>query len=305
MIFDVTLLEGSIIGMLVVLTYSLFGGFRAVVFSDLVQFFVMITAVILVALLSFSSYGLPPLTKLPESYYSLTGGHSLLETLSWGIIAISTLVDPNFYQRAFAAKNKVIAKKGIIISTCIWILFDLSLTIGAMYARSTMPEAGSENGYFIYAFTLLPNGLKGFFLAGIFATVLSTLDSYLFLCGSTFSVDLFKSNSKRHYYLGIIAISIVSIVMANLFEGDIKSVWKALGSISSSALLIPVLFGIFKPHQIKDHQFVISSAIAAFSTIVWRLSGLKYEYNIDELYLGCSASILFLSFFVFCNKKAC
>ncbi len=305
MIFNTNLLEGSVIGMLVVLGYSFFGGFRAVVFSDLVQFFVMISAVIVVAILSFSSYGLEPLTTLPESYYSITGQYSILETLSWGIIAISTLVDPNFYQRAFAAKNKTVAKNGIIISTIIWIIFDLSLTIGAMYAKSIMPESGSENGYFLYAFELLPNGLKGFFLAGIIATVLSTLDSYLFLCGSTFSVDLFKKNKKTHYYLGIITVSITSVLLASVFEGDIKKVWKALGSISSSALLIPVILGIVLPGKIKDKQFVITAVFSASLTVLWRLTGLKYQYNLDELYIGCIASILFLSFFVFCNKKAC
>lgn len=303
MILNTTLIEGSLIGMIIVLAYSLFGGFRAVVFSDIIQFFVMISAVILVAIYSFSTFGIAPLNNLPSSYFSLTGNYSILETLSWGIIAVSTLVDPNFYQRAFAAKNKVVAKKGILISTCFWIVFDLSLTFGAMYARSINPEANSDYAYFQYAFDLLPHGLKGFFLAGIMATVLSTLDSYLFLCGSTFSVDLFKSTKKRYYYFGILLISTLSIILASAFDGNIKSVWKALGSISSSALLIPVMFGIFYPKKIKDNQFIMTSLSAAIVTIFWRLSGFKYQYNLDELYVGCSASILFLSFFAISNKK--
>ena len=234
----------------------------------------------------------------------MTGQYSILETISWGVIAVSTLVDPNFYQRAFAAKNKVVAKKGIIISTCIWIIFDLSLTIGAMYARSIMPDAASEYGYFEYAFNLLPNGLKGFFLAGIMATVLSTLDSYLFLCGSIISVDLFKNNKKINYYLGVITIGMISVALAGAFDGDIKNVWKSLGSISSSALLIPVLFGIMFPKKISDNQFVFTSLSAAIATIYWRLSGFKSLYQLDELYIGCSASLILLSFFWFKSKKS-
>ena len=88
----------------------------------------MCTAVILTLVFSIDQFGLEKLSILPDSYFKPMGNYTLLETLSWGLIAISTLVDPNFYQRSFAAKDFKIAKKGILISTVIWIIFDLCLT---------------------------------------------------------------------------------------------------------------------------------------------------------------------------------
>jgi len=178
-----------IIGIIIVLSYSLKGGLRSVVLSDMVQFYTMCSGVFLVLLISVIEYGgLNFLqTNLPNHYFSLTSNVGWLPTLVWGFIALSTLVDPNFYQRCFAAKSPTVAKKGIILSTLIWFCFDICTTFGAMYARAVIPQAEPAQGYLIYALQLLPNGLKGFFLAAILATILSTLDSYLFLAGATLS----------------------------------------------------------------------------------------------------------------------
>ena len=146
-----------IVGIIIVLSYSLKGGLRSVVLSDMVQFFTMCTGVFLVLALSITNFGgLSFLTKnLPTHYFSLTSDVGILPTLVWGFIALSTLVDPNFYQRCFAAKSPQVAKKGIIISTIIWFCFDICTTFGAMYAKAVIPEADSSQGYLIYSLQLL------------------------------------------------------------------------------------------------------------------------------------------------------
>lgn len=298
MLFGYSLLFSVTIGILFVLGYSLFGGLRAVVFSDIVQFFVMCSTVVLIFVFSYTTFGLAPLKGLPDHYFSPFGQHGIFETLSWGLIAITTLVDPNFYQRSFAAKSFTIAKKGILISTGIWIVFDLCLTFGAMYAKAMIPEADSAHAYFIYAMQLLPNGLRGFALAGIAATVLSTLDSYIFLAGSTLAYDLVPKKWKGKiaiHHIGVLSVGLLSILFAGIFEGDIKNVWKTLGSLSSSALLVPIMTGHLFPKRISDNQFVLTSVIGMSSTLFWRLSGLNTQTGIDEIYIGVGTCILFVS----------
>ena len=126
MVFGIGILPGMVLGTLFTGLYSAWGGFRSVVFSDLVQFFVMCSAVLLVVLFSVGTFGGLSFLKanLPASHFTLTGGNSWLNTLIWGFIALSTLIDPSFYQRCFAAKNPGIVKKGILISTFIWFCFD-------------------------------------------------------------------------------------------------------------------------------------------------------------------------------------
>jgi len=284
--------QSMFIGVTLVVLYSMGGGLRAVVFSDLVQFFVMCSGVAIILLLSVSTFGgLSFLSQtLPPTHFSLTGGEGLSTTFVWGFIALSTLVDPNFYQRVFAAQSTRVARNGILISTLIWFCFDICTTFGAMYARAVIPEAEPGVAYLVYALQLLPDGVRGFVLAGILATILSTLDSYLFLAGTTLSYDLaptkYKGNVAIHY-AGIIFVAGLSVALALVFDGSIKSVWKTLGSYSASCLLLPVLYGYIFPGRISDKQFVFACLMGVFGTTYWRnFRPDGFFSGVDELYFG-------------------
>ncbi len=310
MLFGGELWINTAIGVSFVLLYSMWGGFRAVVFSDLVQFFVMCFAVLLVLVLSVSNFGgLNFLQEnLPSSYFSLTGTMGIGTTFVWGFIALSTLVDPNFYQRCFAADSPKTAKKGILISTFIWFCFDICTTFGAMYAKAVIPEAESSHAYLLYAAQILPDGLRGLMLAGVLATILSTIDSYLFLAGTTLAFDLapkrFRSNPMVHH-AGVLIVGILAIIMAQVFDGNIKSVWKTLGSLSAACLLFPVLFGYIFPNRISDKQFVVTCIFGVITTSYWRnASHDAFWQNVDELYIGVftTASMLLIFYFTSLNK---
>lgn len=295
-LFGGTLLMNMFMGTLVVVIYSLFGGLRAVVYSDLVQFFVMCLSVFLVLLFSYGTFGGSDflVENLPAGHFNWTGGESLLSTFVWGFIALATLVDPNFYQRCFAAKDEKVAKKGILIATVIWFFFDISTTFGAMYARALLPEAQSSQAYLVYALQLLPDGLRGFFLAGILATILSTLDSYLFLAGTTLSYDLMPKKWQgrvRVHHLGVILVGFIAISLALLFDGNIKNVWKLLGSYFASCLLLPVLAGHLYPDKIQDKQFVFSSLLGVICVTLWTAYPEMHLIELDALYIGLLATL--------------
>lgn len=308
-IFGGTLLISMLIGTMIVITYTLYGGFRAVVFSDIVQFFVMCLGVFLVMFFSIKLFGGIGFLKanLPATHFSFTGNVGLGTTLVWGFIALSTLVDPNFYQRVFAAKNEKAARNGILISTLIWFLFDICTTSGAMYARAVIPEAASDKAYLIYALQILPSGIRGFVLAGILATILSTLDSYLFIAGTTVSYDMMPRRLKGKvslYHLGIIFVGILAVFMGIVFKGNIKDVWKTLGSYSASCLLLPVLYGYVFPGKIKDNQFVFASVIGVITVSIWRnISLTGFWQNVDELYMGIIATSLGLASYGLINRR--
>ncbi len=272
-LFGIPFVPAMILGTAFVLAYSSLSGFRAVVFSDLVQFGVMVSAVALVLVLSVSTFGGWSFLKanLPETHFRLWGGVPLGSTLVWGFIALSTLVDPSFYQRCFAAQSKTVARKGILISIGIWVGFDICTTGGALYARAVLPDAPSNQAYLLYGLQLLPEGLRGFFLAGIAATILSTLDSRLFLGSNTLAYDLFPrwfgSRIFRHR-LGIAAVATVAIVLGSAFEGNIRAVWRTLGSYSAACLLFPVLITYLLPGRLSDRQFT-AATLSGAAAITW------------------------------------
>ena len=296
-LFDLPMVWGCLLGTTFVMLYSIFGGFRAVVFSDLIQFFVMCSAVLLVILFSVHTYGGLSYLKanLPASHFDPTGGQPLSTLLVWGFIALSTLVDPNFYQRCFAAQSDQVAKRGIFLATGVWFCFDICTTLGGMYARAAMPEAAPTDAYLHYALHVLPPGLRGLFLAGILATILSTLDSYIFVASNTAAYDLVPQKWRGNpnwNRLGIVSVGLLSVFLAGYFEGSVKDVWKTLGSYSAGCLLLPVLIGYLRPKVFSELSFLVGSGSGVVAISLWR-----FDYKIpqvaflDDLYIGMLATV--------------
>lgn len=303
MVFGIGVTQGMILGTLFVALYSAWGGLRSIVFSDLVQFFVMCGAVLLVVVFSVRTFGgLSFLTAhLPPSHFTLTGGNSWLNTLVWGFIALSTLIDPSFYQRCFAAKSTAVVKKGILISTCIWFLFDLCTTAGSLYARAVLPQAKAGEAYFFYAIQLLPAGLRGFFVAGILSIILSTLNSFLFIASNTLSIDLLGKRIKNVVACNRVAVFVIGAVaigMAKLFHGSFKEIWLVLGSYFSACLLIPIVAGYIYPHRISDNLFVCASLASAVVMTLWYTLPKPPAWQvIDPFYIGVLVSLIILILF--------
>ena len=300
MIFGISVLSGMILGMLFTCLYTVWGGFRSVVFSDVIQFFVMCTAVLLVVIFSVTHFGGLGFLKahLPATHFTLTGGNSWLNTFVWGFIALATLIDPSFYQRCFAAKNPQVVKKGILISTFIWFCFDLCTTAGSLYARALLPHAQPGQAYFFYSVQLLPVGLKGFFVAGILAIILSTLNSFLFIASNTLSFDLLRSRFTNVVFsnrIAIFAVGTLSIVLAQFFNDSFKEIWLVLGSYFSACLLLPILFGYLYPGRISDGLFSAAALTSAVLMTLWHVLPKPEVWGfLDPFYIGVLTSACIL-----------
>lgn len=303
LVFGLEPMAALLTGVGFVVFYTIFGGFRGDVFSDVVQFFFMCSGVLAVAVLAVFTYGGYDFLRaeLPARHFSPTGGHSWATTLVWGLIAISTLIDPNFYQRCFAAKSEAVARRGILVSTAIWFVFDICTTLGGMYARAVMPSADPEKAYFYFSFELLPPGLRGLFLASLVATILSTINSYLFVAATTMTYDIFKVKKmavKRTRW-GIAAVGLFSVGMAAVFEGNIKDVWKTFGTYSTACLLFPVLCGYLSKTRISDTQFLTTSVAAVLTTSYWRNTERSgFWVDVDEMYIGLATSAALMGIFL-------
>lgn len=290
--FGGSLFINTAAGVFLVTLWSLWGGFRAVVFSDIVQFVFMIVAVFLVVVFAWGAMGSPIelMTKLPATHLDWTGGESLSSLFVWGFIALSTLVDPNFYQRVLAADSEKTAKRGIYISTIIWFLFDCCTTLGALYARVALPNANPEDAYLQFAIQLVPHGVRGLILAGVLAIILSTLDSYLFNAATCVSYDFFKLKEKFkiwHHHIALIFVSVISIFLGLQFEGNVVEVWKTLGSFSAACLLFPLLVGQWKPGVISQKSFCWAVSIGCIGIVSWKIINKLFNFStIDEFYIG-------------------
>ena len=298
-----------------VVIYLWRGGFRAVVHTDGFQFVLMFGGFLVLTLVLVCGYGLEPLQSLPPTHLEPTGGQPLSAILVWYVIALSTLAEPNFFQRAFAAKTPEIAQRGLLLSIPCWIVFDLMTTTCGLYARALLPDLDNPVMAFpSLAAAVLPVGILGIFYCALFATVLSTLDSGIFTAATTFGHDLCphaepegntapESDAKsrcdaadrnaRRTRIGIVIAAILAASVA-LAAGSVVSIWKIFGSVSAAALLIPILTTYYPKYKMSRKGAVILMILSGTTTLAWFLCAKwmgKNPLGLDPLLPGGAVSI--------------
>ena len=301
------LLYAGLVALFSVLYVSV-GGFGAVLRTDFLQVILMFSGFAILLFYAIAEYGgISHLWQnVPESYRDITGGQSWQYILVWFFIALWTFVDPSFHQRAAAAESPATARKGIFISILFWSVFDFMTAFAGMYGWAILgPELAEPIlVYPILADALLPMGIKGFFFVALFAIIMSTLDSYLFLSGQTLGRDFlskFYPNLSPNLVtrISILISSIIGIVLIIVYPSVID-LWYVIGSVFIPGLLGPVL-GIYIPLFRMKPAFAIASI--AGCTIVsggWLLmgtlsSGELYDYTfmgIEPFYPGLLLAVV-------------
>ena len=279
LIFKVNLTSALLISLFVSLVYLIKGGFRSNVFVDVFQFIVMFTGFILILVFSGIKFGGTEFlsSTLPEAHLKLTGGMSPAFLIVWFLIALWTFADPGFHQRSYAAKTGDIAKWGIIISIFFFALFDFLTTSTGLFAKAILPDLQNPVLSFpLFAEKVLPTGVKGIFYAALFATILSTQISFLFLSGTTIGRDfIFRiSNSqnenklKNYTIIGLIISGIIAVILAYSIPSVIE-IWYTIGSMFIPGIILPVVSAYYPQIRVANQTILIEMIAAVLSSITW------------------------------------
>lgn len=305
-IFQIDFLLALIISFLLSGSYLIKGGFRSNVYVDAFQFFVMFIGFIIAVIICFNNIGGIEFlnTNLPANHLKLTGDASPTFIIVWFLIALWTFADPGFHQRAYAAKNGNVAKWGIIISIFFWALFDFLTTSTGLFARALFPNLEQPVLAFPFlAEKILSPGLKGIFYAGMFATIISTLNSFLFLSATTIGRDFFYrlspdlNDEKLKYYtsIGIIISGIVAIVIS-YFIPSVVQIWYTIGSLFIPAIIPAVVSAYYSKFRIAKKIMLIEMIISLLSGTIWFFIRDSFQnslwYEIEPMLVGLGAAIL-------------
>ncbi|MEE9554688.1 MAG: sodium:solute symporter family protein [candidate division Zixibacteria bacterium] len=301
-VIGIPLEYGVIGGALFSIFYIFTGGMRSDVITDRAQFILMFSGFVIMLIFLLANYGgLAFLTQnVPPENLTLTGGRPFTYILVWYFIALGTLVDPAFYQRCFAAKSAGTAKKGIFIAIGFWALFDFMTTSTGLYARAIIPDlADPAASYPLLAVKVLPGVFRSMFLLGLFATVMSTVDSFTFISGQTFGKDfihkIWGGDVTKLTRIGLVVAGGVAVLIA-IFKRSVVDIWYDLGSISTGSLLIP-LASSFSARWKMRPGFAFLTILAGGGTIVlWMIAGYfagqDRLWGIDPIYLGLVISVI-------------
>jgi len=257
--------------------YVSLSGFRAVVRTDILQMVLMYGGflILLPAALTHTA-GLQGLwNQLPASHRLWDGGLGWQTVVVWYLIALQTVVEPAFYQRVFAARNARTARIGVLVSVGLWVVFDFLTVFSGLAARVLLPALDDPmTAYPALASLVLSPWAAAIFVVGLFATIMSTLDSYLFIAATTIGHDLAPRETdpeliRRRTRIGLLISAAIAAAGAMLFSSAVE-VWHHVGSVVTAALLLPVLaVNLPAPWRPGGRAATVAMLSAAATATTW------------------------------------
>jgi SSS family solute:Na+ symporter len=247
-----------IVGILFSIVYVFRGGFLSDVRVNTLQFVLMFVGFLMVTGICLAKFGgfayLAHSTNLPPTHLKPLGTHNLAWAGVWFFIALTTLSDPGFHQRCYAARTPRTAAVGILIAVLCWMLFDTLTTTSGLFAHALVPGLSDSTMAFpALAERVLPTGLKGLFYVGMLAPIMASLVSYTFIAAATVGRDLIwrlrgdTDETKVPLYTryGLIAAALFSLFIALKIPSVVQQ-WYAFGNVFVPGMLLPLL-GAYAP----------------------------------------------------------
>tara|TARA_B110000483_G_scaffold101080_1_gene123841 strand:+ start:300 stop:1841 length:1542 start_codon:yes stop_codon:yes gene_type:complete len=182
--------------------YTYYGGLSAVVKTDIVQFGVLLIGGIVVCLTAVYHLGgwEQLYIKTPEKMHlHLPASH---ETLPWTHLFGLFFLNINYWcanqtvmQRALAAKSVAHAQTGLMVGGLIKYLMAVLIVVPGIALYGILGDSlGEPDLAFPYLVkTYLPVGVKGIILCGLFASLMSTVDSTFNSLATLWSVDIYTT----------------------------------------------------------------------------------------------------------------
>lgn len=306
------LIYTTIAATIISFVYIYHGGFKSDVYANVLQLILMYLAFSFLIFFCISELGSISLMmdNLPSYATNPLEKHSFQYLIVWYIIALQTFVDPSFHQRCAAATSPKTAKNGIIISVLLWLVFDMLTLFTGLYALAYIDISNPLDTYLVLGDTVLPNVVKGIFVAGLFATIMSTLSSYGFLSAVTIGNDLIKpyfknTKSSNDVKIGLIITAIVGISIS-LYVPSVIDIFYNTASISIPGLLFPLLISYSSKFTLRNNHALVIMIVSTIISGTWLLlksfTDIVVFGKVEPMLIGLLVSFILSLFFVIRSK---
>ncbi len=331
-IFPISYIAALWIGAVVVIGYTLLGGYMAVCWTDFIQGSLMFVAIVLVpAIVICNAGGFAPtvdqLNEINPYLQSLftnaktgqaAGFIGLVSCMAWGLGYFGM---PHILVRFMSIDNPAEVKGSRRIAMT-WVVISLgaAVAIGLVFhlflkqKGLTLADVGNDpekcflvmiNG--IFSTGVLARVFAGVLLSAILAAIMSTADSQLLVSASSFTNDLYKrvkksATDKELVFVSRLAVALVAAVAIALsmnekgdfFKVVMKMVSFAWGGFGAAfgPLILLALFW----KRVNLAGAVSGMVVGAATCFVWKfsLAGLAAKYPIFGVYELAPAFLLSL-----------
>jgi len=247
--FDISMASSIIIGGVIIVLYTLLGGFWAVSITDTLQGFLMLGAAIILPTAAWIEAGgwagisaFMQTEQLPEML-SLTRGHGGLAAAGFilGSLAVSvgTYGQPHLLNRFMALRDTRALKQAQVIAIVWFSVVFIGMCALGLAGRALLPDlANPETLFFALTSELFNPWFSAILLAAVLSAIMSTADSMLLVASASVSYDLrVEKRFPGHELLisritmasiSALAIAIAIYLPASIFE-RVLFAWIAVG----------------------------------------------------------------------------
>ncbi len=297
------------------IAYTAVGGLWAVMVTDILQFVVLSAAVFILLPLSFDKVGGWDgfIHNIPPGFSDFLSGEYTLGFVAAFIIYHICYIAGNwtFVQRFTSVDSEQSARKVAYIFAALYLVSPVIWMLPPMIYRVIDPSlAGldTENAYLMICKMVLPPGLLGLMLTGMYFSTSASANTALNVVSAVFTNDIYKGivnpgASDRvlmrvargsSWFFGFGMIGIALLVPG---AGGIVEVVLSISAISGGPLLAPPLWALFSKRLTGKTTLIITGITLMvnllFKTVSPWLFGLKLTRG-EETILGIGLPILLL-----------
>jgi len=307
--------------------YTVFGGLKAVIYTDTFQWLLLMAGLIFIG--------------IPLGYTAIGGWSGIKDTLdpsfldiwniewqqlvNWGVTIIPIwFIAMTLYQRIYASRDEKTARKAWYIAGIFeWPIMAFMGVLLGLFARvaiqqgmfesigySEVSQMDSEMGLPVLLRTILPVGLMGLMMSAYFSAIMSTADSCLMAASGNVVTDIIgffrkisEKSSLRYSQIATFLIGVVALLLA-LTMTNVLELMLLSYSFMVSGLLVPLLGALF--FKRRKSSAALASMITGGS-VTLTLEVLKKE-SLIQMPLGLDPNIFgilmaLIVYIIVLNKK--
>ena len=238
-----------------ILAYSMFGGIRASIWTDVVQSVIMIAGMAIMALAGIAHLGGwdgmgASAESLPDGYLDFfpqqQTNEMLLFVFGWICSGLAISGQPHVVTRYMCLDSeRNVNRMRLYYYLWLFAFYAATICVGLLSRmmfpdRERMPD--EELALLTMARTLLPGVIVGVILAALFAAAMSTADSIILTCSAALTNDLAGGGRKVWFAKSMTALVLVAAGLLAIF-GDqsvfnvVLEAWGAQGSAFAPLIL--------------------------------------------------------------------
>lgn len=294
--FGISLTLSIVALALFALAYSLYGGLKAVAWTDVIQVVFLIVGGLITTFVALNKLGDGNFTNGVQHLFSaapekfdliLDKSHESYKDLPGLGVLLGGLWIANLYywgcnqyiiQRALAAKSLPEAQKGLLFAGFLKLLLPLLVVVPGIIAfvmnSEGMIMVSKPDDAYPIMLSLIPQGIRGLAFAALVAAIISSLASMMNSISTIFTMDIYKNyygkdmSDAKTVKVGRIAV-LVSLLIAVFIAPQLQNLDQAFqfiqeftGFISPGALAI-FLTGFF--YKKANSNGALAAAVGTFA----------------------------------------